>query len=127
MAMSILYLHKDFSKDAHHGKVFEIGNLGPIFICWRPRGSLRIPRNHKRGGQGLGPWAGPGQGPGTPARPPLLWFLEILRLPLGLQRMNMGPKLPICKTLHVVDERQDYRRKKHTVMDVRDMSTQEAK
>ena len=95
MAMSILYLHKHFSKDAHHGKVFEIDNLGPIFICWRPRGSLRIPRNHKRGGQGLGPWAGPGQGPGTPARPPLLWFLEILRLPLGFQRMNMGPKLLI--------------------------------
>ena len=46
-------------------KVFPISNLGPIFICWRPRGSLRIPRNHKRGGQGPGaralawscPWA----------------------------------------------------------------------
>ena len=98
MAMSILYLHRDFSQDAYHGKVFLISNLGPIFICWRPRGSLRIPRNHKRGGQGLGPGAGPGQGPGTPARPPLLWFLEILRLPLGLQHMNMGPKLAISTT-----------------------------
>ena len=98
MAMSILYLHRDFSQDAHHGKVSQTGNLGPRFICWRPRGSLRIPRNHKRGGQGLGPGAGPGQGPGTPARPPLLWFLEILRLLLGLQHMNMGPKLLIRKT-----------------------------
>ena len=61
MAMSILYLHKDFSKDAHHGKVFEISNLGPMFICWRPRGSLRISRNHKRGGRAgvPGPWPGP--------------------------------------------------------------------
>ena len=63
--MSILYLHTDFSKGAHHhGKSFQISNLGCILACWRPRGSLRIPRNHKRGGQRLGPWAGPGLGPG---------------------------------------------------------------
>ena len=82
-AMSILYLHQDFSKDAHHGKVFEIDNLGPIFICWRPRGSLRISRNHKRGGRAgvPGPWPGPAHGPRP--WPPLLWFLGILRLPLG--------------------------------------------
>ena len=63
MAMCILYLPRDFNQDAHHGKVFQISNLGPIFIRWRPRGSLRIPRN--------------------------------LRLPLGLQRMKMSPKLLI--------------------------------
>ena len=79
MAMSILYLHKDFSKDAHHGKVFEIDNLGPIFICWRPRGSVRISRNHRRGGRAgvPGPWPGPAH---------------------GSQRMNMVPKLLIWKT-----------------------------
>ena len=61
MAMSILNLHTDSSNDAHHGKVFEIDNLGPIFMCWRPRGSLRISRNHKRGGRAEvpGPWARP--------------------------------------------------------------------
>ena len=98
MAMSILYLHKDFSKDAHHGEVFQISNLGPIFIRWRPRGSLRISRNHKRGGRAgvPGPWPGPAHGPRP--WPPLLWFLGILRLPLGLQRMNMGPKLLISKS-----------------------------
>ena len=90
MAMSILYLHKDFSKDAHHGKVFKLTTW--VFVCWRPRGSLRIPRNHKRGGQGLDPWAGLGRGPG-PGR--LLRFLETLRLPLGLQHMNMLPKVRV--------------------------------
>ena len=77
----------------HYGKVFETRNLGPIFIRWKPWGSLRIPSNQKRGGQGLGPWAGLGQGPGTRGRPPLLLLLKIPRLPLGLQHMNMGPKL----------------------------------
>ena len=82
--------------EIHLGKVFQISNLGPIFIRWRPRGSLRTPRNHNRGGrQGLDPWAG--QGPGTRARPPFLWFREILRLPLGIQHMNMDPKLLIYK------------------------------
>jgi hypothetical protein len=58
-------------------------------------GGLRTSRNRKRGGQGLGRWAGPGQGPGNRARPPLLNFLEILRLPMDLQRMHMRPKLLI--------------------------------
>ena len=80
----------------HHGKVFQILNFGPIFICWRPRGSLRIPRNHKRGGQGLGPWAGPGQGPaasfvvpGDPKAAPGSPAYEY---------QNMGPKLLIWQT-----------------------------
>ena len=74
---------------------FRISNLGPIFLCWTSMGSLRISRNHKTGGQGLGPWAGPGQGPRTQARAPLEKFLEILRLPMDLQRMHMGSKLLI--------------------------------
>ena len=78
--MSILYLHMDFSKDAHHGKVSQISNLGAIFIGWRPRGSLRISRNHKRGGRAgvPGPWPRPAPGPRP--WPPLLWCVVILRL-----------------------------------------------
>ena len=30
MAVSILYLHKDFSKEEHHGKVFKCHDMGPI-------------------------------------------------------------------------------------------------
>ena len=52
--------------------------------------SLRMLRNHKRGGKGLGPWAGPGPVPGPRPWPPLLWLLSILRLSLGLQHMNHG-------------------------------------
>ena len=74
MAMSILYLHRNFSKDAHHGKVFQISNLGSTFIRWKPRGSLRNPRNRKRGGQGLpiGPAASfviPGDSKAAPGSP----------------------------------------------------------
>ena len=98
MAMSIVYLHRNFSKDTHHDFFLQICSLGPMVIHWRPRSSLRIPRNHKRGGQGLGPWAGLGQGPGTRAWPPLVWSLEILRLPPGLQLSTMGPKLLLCPT-----------------------------
>ena len=95
MAMSILYLHKDLSKDAHHGKVFEIDNLGPIFICFRPRGSLRISGSHKRGSRARVPRPWPGPAPVPRPWPPLLWFLGLLSLPLGLQHMNMGPELLI--------------------------------
>ena len=104
MAMSILYLHKDFSKDAHHGKVFQISNLGPIFIRWRPRGSLRISRNHKRGGRARVPGPRPGPAPGPRPWPPLLWFLGVIRQPLGLHRTNMGPKFKLL-VLFVVDLR----------------------
>ena len=52
--------------------------------------SFRMLRNHKRGGKGLGPWAGPGQGLGPRPRPPLLWFLSILRLSMGLQHTYYG-------------------------------------
>jgi hypothetical protein len=57
MAMSTLYLHSDFCKDAHHSKVFTSSNLGPTSIRWRSMASLRISRNYKRGGQGPGPQA----------------------------------------------------------------------
>ena len=67
MAMSNLYLHRHFSRDTHHGKVLKIINLGPIFIRWRPKGSLRISRNHKRGGRARAPGPGLPKGPG-PAR-----------------------------------------------------------
>ena len=100
--MSILYPLKDFSLGAHHGKVFLISILGAMFIYWRPRGSLSIPRHHNRGGKGLGPWAGLGQGRDPGPRPLLLWFLGILTLPLGLQHMNMGPKQLIYKKNPVV-------------------------
>ena len=49
----------------------------------------------KRNGQGLAPGTGLGQGLGTRAQLPLLWFLKILRLPPGLQRMNTGPQFLI--------------------------------
>ena len=37
--------------------VFKIGYLGPILKYWRSSGSLRIPRNHKRGSLGPRSWA----------------------------------------------------------------------
>ena len=63
--MSALFLHRRFKQDIHLGFFFEqSSHLGPIFIRWRPTGSLRIPRNHKRGGQG--PVTRPGDsGPAT--------------------------------------------------------------
>ena len=60
-------------------------------------------RNHKRGGKGLGLWAGPGQGPGPRPGPPLVWFLSILRLSLGLQNMNYGSQASSLENLSVVD------------------------
>ena len=116
--MSILYPHKDFSKDANHGKVFQISNLGPIFICWRPRGSLRISRNHKRGGQGRGPralaracpWAqalaasfvvpgDPKAAPGSPAYEYGSQFANLKNLPVVdfTGRITQGNKIDMAK------------------------------
>ena len=97
--MSILFPHKDFSMDADHGKVFKTGNLGPIFIRWRPRGRLRNSRRHKRGGRARVPRPWPGAAHGPRPWPPLSWFLGILSLPLRLQRMNMSPKSLIQKSI----------------------------
>ena len=96
MAMSVSLSNLAFQ--IHHRKMMQISNLGPVFIRWRPKGTLRIFRNHRRGGRARVRrlWNEPAPGP----RPwtPLLWFLVILRLPLGLQHMNMGPKLLIWNT-----------------------------
>ena len=69
IAVSILYLHKDFSKNSHNGKVFQIRNLGPIFIRstqGQPQGPLE-PRKRRPGpGPRPGPTPGPRPGPRDP-------------------------------------------------------------
>lgn len=97
----LLYGHVYFvhssspASQSHHGKVSQISNLGPIFIRWRPRGTLRILSNHKRGDRAWVPRPRSGPADGPRPWPHLLWFLGILRQPLGLQRINMGTKLLI--------------------------------
>ena len=66
------------------------------------RESLRMLRNHKRVSRGLGPgtWPGPAHRPRP--LPPLLWFLSILRLSLGLQYMNYGSQAANSENLSIL-------------------------
>ena len=76
MAVSILYLHKDFSKEEHHGKVFQFQDMGPIMGPRPKRAQAQMGPGPKwaQGPNGPGPkWAqaqiGPGpNGPGPRAQ-----------------------------------------------------------
>ena len=94
MAMTTLYLHRDFSKDAHHSKVFKLATWDPYSYAGDPWAALGSPGTTKEALRlGPGPWPGPAHGPRP--WPSLFWFLGILRLHMDLQRMDMGPKLLI--------------------------------
>ena len=63
MAMSVLFPLVIFSRESSTERFFKISNLGLTIKYVRPSGSLRIPRNRKRGGQGPGPRGRQGPGP----------------------------------------------------------------
>ena len=66
--MSPLYLHRDFSKDSHHSKVFKLAPWDSYSYAGDANGSLRISRTTKEAagpgspGPGLGLPMGPGPG-----------------------------------------------------------------
>ena len=57
MAMSILYPHKDFSKDAHHSKVFRLATWDPYSYAGDPWPALGSPGTTKEAAGSLGPRA----------------------------------------------------------------------
>ena len=47
MAMSTFYLHRDFSKDAHHSKVFKLATWDPCSYAGDPWAALEFPGTTK--------------------------------------------------------------------------------
>ena len=90
--MSISYLHNDFNKDALHGKVCQISNLGPTFIRW-PGAALGSPGTTEEAARP----GSPGPGLGLPWAQALATSFVVPGAPKSAppQRMNMDPKLLI--------------------------------
>ena len=85
MAISILYLHRDFSKEVHHGKVFSMNDMGPMGPGpkWAraqmgPGPQWAQGPHGPRAQVGPGPkWAQGPSGPGAHPNPIWIWIYRI--------------------------------------------------